>query len=1168
MSSDASKIVKIVPVSSVPSNAGSPRASDGIDRTQVESLKLLSIDDENDNNNISNININIKNKKDNKLPRIIDENNETSYDDIGNLPADNYLLLPTKHSPRSMISETVTIGTMDVGVFNDDNDGVEYQNTRSYIDDNNKNNDDDELDAVVTPPAQTNIITNDNNTGDLNTKLTKKIKKPRDRSETIETANSSVSSYMNNNNNDNNVQQTNPQKISTKISKINTKQKGNKNRINSIYKDSKKIDIDNIQFDEEVNLKDDNKNNNNNRKNNRNSNTSNDSKQPGFNRVRTRSVRFNEEENAYLSPRNDDENNDDRVEQHYAKMEEFKRQSEAMYGNIVSRNAPIRFRGPASISLLSKYVPTDPFIGDTEVLQWSVGDVEVWVRNLDGGVNVYSGAFVRNHIKGRDLLDLTENDLEDHLNIKSIGHRKLLINAINELKKCVIVEINESRFLIPPHGAVLRFNDISIQERNKNNIMTPIIAHVTGTFLPNQITAIMGTQDKHVLLNVLSGNNVNGSHIISGSLYFNGSPVNGSLVSSGLASFIDMNDDFKNFNHATVADVVKFHYELSGNNHHEFAMNDNKEILISHVLRVADVTYPHETKISKLSLLKLRRLIIAIDCILYNIKLIFLDMVLENLNNIESQEMMRMIYAFSRRLDITFVITVDKIKYTLLNTYFDQIIVVGNIDVNNNNNINMDLYTSPSSIRFSGRPEDILEYFEYNSIIFDRNENPLQIINENIKLNGNLIIDRLEQDYFKYRRKPDCFNPSTFKSGPRNNIFKEMFIITKFIWMIGWREWSIFYSILRIIIYSLIIGGLFWDVSCIRLFINERLLAIFVITCLSLSSIYPMLDFLTSHRQFWIKHVLYNRRSRITSFVFGTIMLASSHAFFVSILSFLPWKMEDLGAGTIDAFARIAIIQFVACLIAGMIALVSTEISLTYKIGILSPLVTGFILFSGAIVHPGLITRVALILVNINWMRYAFEFLLYVDVDYIHNIECGEYVKSLENRLLYDREFIDFLVLSIWFITCVIIFNSLLVYYISTKIKYASQFKINFASKTDTDDIYNISNNLQPNTLPLLTEHLNIVSNQTFNDNPNDTIQPPLNMDDISTPINASVLPVHITPLHTKKPTASSIGSTPYQAFKQGTLNKYIIVYIYNFIMCVSDDYQMIQMTAIMAMLF
>lgn len=71
--------------------------------------------------------------------------------------------------------------------------------------------------------------------------------------------------------------------------------------------------------------------------------------------------------------------------------------------------------------------------------------------------------------------------------------------------------------------------------------------------------------------------------------------------------------------------------------------------------------------------------------------------------------------------------------------------------------------------------------------------------------------------------------------------------------MIGWREWSIFYSILRIIIYSMIIGGLFWDVKCVRLFINERLLAIFVISCLSLSSIYPMFHFLSTHRSFWMK---------------------------------------------------------------------------------------------------------------------------------------------------------------------------------------------------------------------------------------------------------------------------------------------------------------------------
>ena len=79
------------------------------------------------------------------------------------------------------------------------------------------------------------------------------------------------------------------------------------------------------------------------------------------------------------------------------------------------------------------------------------------------------------------------------------------------------MEIDTHRFLLPPHGVVLRFEEISVYEsqrktgkktqkngnirerNNKNNnngYGTPVIAHVTGAFLPNQITALMGSDEK------------------------------------------------------------------------------------------------------------------------------------------------------------------------------------------------------------------------------------------------------------------------------------------------------------------------------------------------------------------------------------------------------------------------------------------------------------------------------------------------------------------------------------------------------------------------------------------------------------------------------------------------------------------------------------------------
>ncbi|ETO16472.1 hypothetical protein RFI_20866, partial [Reticulomyxa filosa] len=106
-------------------------------------------------------------------------------------------------------------------------------------------------------------------------------------------------------------------------------------------------------------------------------------------------------------------------------------------------------------------------------------------------------------------------------------------------------------------------------------------------------------------------------------------------------------------------------------------MNESKYGLIQHVLRLAEITYPKQTKVCDLSKAAYRRLKITIDCILYDIKLIFLDLILDDLSNNECQEMMEMIYAFSRRLEITFVISAQRPRYALFQAFFDQVMVIG-----------------------------------------------------------------------------------------------------------------------------------------------------------------------------------------------------------------------------------------------------------------------------------------------------------------------------------------------------------------------------------------------------------------------------------------------------------------------------------------------------------
>ena len=351
---------------------------------------------------------------------------------------------------------------------------------------------------------------------------------------------------------------------------------------------------------------------------------------------------------------------------------------------IHNRKSPMRFRGPARIALVNKYIAMDPFEGDTEIHQWSIGDVKVWVSSLGGGVNVYADKFMSNHIKGQDLLRLTDSDLLHCIGIKSVGHRQIIMHEVEQLKRCVIVEVNGDRFLVPPHGAVLRFEDVSVQEMRTNTTSSSsssspspelhtILGHATGTFLPNQITAIMGDEQKSLLLKVLCGAKLENKHRVTGHIFINGTAIDGSLLTAGLATYINGDDSYSNFERTTVSDLVAFYVELSGSRHHANAMEFSPQQLVDQILRISDISYPHKTTISDLNPVQYKRLMIAVDTILFDIKLVFLDHILDGLTNVESQQMMQMIYSFSRKLDVTFIISVQRIRYHVLNAYFDQV---------------------------------------------------------------------------------------------------------------------------------------------------------------------------------------------------------------------------------------------------------------------------------------------------------------------------------------------------------------------------------------------------------------------------------------------------------------------------------------------------------------
>ncbi|XP_071954706.1 CNK3/IPCEF1 fusion protein-like isoform X1 [Antedon mediterranea] len=67
---------------------------------------------------------------------------------------------------------------------------------------------------------------------------------------------------------------------------------------------------------------------------------------------------------------------------------------------------------------------------------WTVQDVQEWMKGLDDDLQCYRGTFEDNQVNGTRLLSTSAEDLED-LNIQKIGHQELLLEAI-----CLLHDLN------------------------------------------------------------------------------------------------------------------------------------------------------------------------------------------------------------------------------------------------------------------------------------------------------------------------------------------------------------------------------------------------------------------------------------------------------------------------------------------------------------------------------------------------------------------------------------------------------------------------------------------------------------------------------------------------------------------------------------------------------
>jgi len=68
------------------------------------------------------------------------------------------------------------------------------------------------------------------------------------------------------------------------------------------------------------------------------------------------------------------------------------------------------------------------------VSTWTVDQVKKWLQGLDPTFSAYSASFQQQQINGIALLELSEDNLKNDLNITPLGHRKVIIREILNLK--------------------------------------------------------------------------------------------------------------------------------------------------------------------------------------------------------------------------------------------------------------------------------------------------------------------------------------------------------------------------------------------------------------------------------------------------------------------------------------------------------------------------------------------------------------------------------------------------------------------------------------------------------------------------------------------------------------------------------------------------------------
>lgn len=99
---------------------------------------------------------------------------------------------------------------------------------------------------------------------------------------------------------------------------------------------------------------------------------------------------------------------------------------------MISENRTELNVGQDTLSIID-YIDTNFPILKKNVFDWDIGDVNEWLKHL--GLEEYVEVFSINHITGKNLFEIKEEELKNEFKMNSVGHRKNFMNSVDYLRK-------------------------------------------------------------------------------------------------------------------------------------------------------------------------------------------------------------------------------------------------------------------------------------------------------------------------------------------------------------------------------------------------------------------------------------------------------------------------------------------------------------------------------------------------------------------------------------------------------------------------------------------------------------------------------------------------------------------------------------------------------------